>query len=88
MEMDHNAPRISRRFGREGGLEMDIDKSRGIRKEIPIRDCDTLTTIGERSRFILGDSVALRDLKVPRGYLRAKKFVKISKESERESKAI
>jgi len=48
-------------FGRDGWMEMDMDKSRGIRKEIPIRDCDT---IGEWSRFIPGDSVAMRDLEV------------------------
>jgi len=57
-------------------MEMDVDKSRRIREEIPIRDCDT-STIGERSRFTLRDSFALWDLEMPRGYLRAKKFVKI-----------
>lgn len=43
------------------------------------------STIGERARFIPGDSVA-SDLGVSRGYLRAKKFVKIRGEREREQK--
>lgn len=66
-------------FGREGGWRWTSISRGGFEKKSRFETAIP-SAIGERSRFILGDSVALRDLEVPRGYLRARKFVKIQRE--------
>lgn len=66
-------------FGRESGWRWTSISRGGFGKEIPRFETAIPPTIGERSRFIPKDSVASWDLGVPRGYRRARKFVKIQK---------
>lgn len=63
-------------------MEMDIDKSRGIRKEIPILDCDTLRR--SANSHVLFSEIAW-DREVPRGVIREQRNLSKSKENERES---